>query len=127
MFKVFDSTLAEHLPDIAGVWKTLSRPVPGNVEFTVKQKIDALAPLGAPLWRVELPANLESAAKQLETEARRVTLSEHVWPTLPDQIEHLMVAQHHTQGQMPPSHLAQILMDLPRIHFINQVRHQDDQ
>lgn len=99
IFEVFDSTLAESLPEIAGIWKTrLQQPPPADMSFAPGQSPVSPPVQDIQVWRVNLTEDVEFAATQLRAGVTRLVASEQAMKTLPQRIAERVV-QTREAGQ----------------------------
>ncbi|MCP4398499.1 MAG: hypothetical protein GY801_14535 [bacterium] len=91
IFELIDGTSADITPDVLGLWTTRPRPSPeGVVSFDAAQSDPDDMSQTAPVWRVNLPMNLDLAAAHLARGKRALTQSQQAIQKAPEQISDLI-------------------------------------
>jgi hypothetical protein len=89
VFEFHDGALSEAAPEVVGLWETVPSASPPGLVFAAT----ATTSLDAPVWRVNLPADLSRAAAHLASGEARLRESRQALATAADRLQAFTQAQ----------------------------------
>ena len=97
VFELFDTTLAATVPEVAGLWTTTPLTSTEAVSFAAGAEASSEMPADTPVWRANLPANLNVATAQLAAGEASLTASQQAIQEIPHRLDTLI--QISSSGQ----------------------------
>ena len=100
IFELIDERSVNIRPDLLGLWTTRARFSPeGIISFDTSQSDIENISQTEPVWRVNLPVNLNAAAAHLAKGKRALTQSQRVMQKAPEQITDLIKSRVSAASQ----------------------------